>query len=129
MTQPLTSFETAAIAANVADAKKGLDILMLDTAHISCLSDYFVLCSGESKAQIRTIAEEIERVLSRKGLQPIGRERDSSMKWCLLDYGDVVIHVLHKTEREYYQLEQFWSHANEVPQTEWLSPALYSQAS
>ena len=125
----MTSFDIASTAANVADAKKGVDILMMDTAQVSCLADYFVLCSGESKAQIRTIAEEIERTLAREGLQPIGRERDSAMKWCLLDYGDVVIHVMHRSERDYYQLEQFWSHTSEVPQGQWLSSAVQSQAS
>ena len=69
------------------------------------------MISGTSDA----IAETIEHTLARKGLQPVGRERDSAFKWCLLDYGDVVIHVMHKGEREYYQLENFWSHANLVP--------------
>lgn len=125
----MTSFDIAATAANIADARKASDITLLDTAQISCLSDYFVVCTGESKTQIRTIAETIEQSLARKGLQPVGRERDSAFKWCLLDYGDVVIHVMHKTEREYYQLEQFWSHAAEVPQSQWLDPSLQTQAS
>jgi len=129
LTKPLTPFDIAATAANLADAKKASGITVLDTAQVSCLSDYFVVCSGDSKTQIRTIAETIEQHLARKGLQPVGRERDSAFKWCLLDYGDVIIHVMHKTEREYYQLEQFWNHATEVPQSQWLSPESQSQAS
>lgn len=115
-----TPYEMAVLAANLADDKKALDIRVLDTAHVSFLADYFVICSTESKAQTRAVTDEIEDALKKRGLDPIGVSKDSDAKWCLLDYGDIVVHVLNKQERQYYQLEHFWNHASEVHESEWL---------
>lgn len=115
-----TSFELAALAANLAEAKKALDTLVLDTGKVSYLADYFVICSGESPAQIRAITDEIEKAFRQRGQVRLGTERDSSGRWNLLDYGDVVIHIMHRSERQFYQLENFWSHANVIPADRWL---------
>jgi ribosome-associated protein len=122
--QHIEPFELAALAANLAESKKALDTLVLDTGKVSYLADYFVICSGESPAQIRTITDTIEKAFKRRGLERIGSESDQSSRWCLLDYGDVVIHVMHRNERQYYQLEKFWSHANVVAQEQWLDQGL-----
>jgi ribosome-associated protein len=117
-------FELAALAANLAESKKAIDTLVLDTGKVSYLADYFVICSGESPAQIRTIADTIEKAFKQQGLERIGMENDQSYRWCLLDYGDVVIHVMHRNERQFYQLENFWNHANVVAQEQWLNQRL-----
>lgn len=117
-------FELAVLAANLAESKKAVDTLVLDTGKVSYLADYFVICSGESPAQIRTIADTIEKAFKQKGLEHIGVERDQSNRWCLLDYGDIVIHVMHRSERQFYQLENFWNHANVVAQEQWLNQRL-----
>lgn len=119
-----SALELATIAANIAEGKKALETLVLDTGKVSYLADYFVICSGESTAQIRTIADEIEKAFKQLGQQRLGTGQDHGNRWCLLDYGDVVIHVMHKSEREFYQLENFWSHANVVPQEKWLKDEL-----
>ncbi|MEB3287443.1 MAG: ribosome silencing factor [Vampirovibrionales bacterium] len=118
--QSMTPYEMAALAANLADDKKAQDIRMLDTANVSFLSDYFVICSTESKAQTRALSDEIESAFKKRGIMPLGISKDGDAKWCLLDYGDIVIHVMHKQERQYYQLEHFWNHASEIHQNEWL---------
>ena len=114
------TFALAALAANIAESKKASETVLLETGQVSYLADYFVICSGESSTQIRTIADDIEKRFKQRGLTPIGKERDAASKWALLDYGDVVIHIMNRQEREYYQLEHFWSHANVVSQEEWL---------
>jgi ribosome-associated protein len=124
-----TSFELAALAANLAESKKALDTLVLDTGKVSYLADYFVICSGESPAQIRAIADEIEKAFKQRGQERLGAERDNTGKWCLLDYGDVVIHVMHRNERQFYQLENFWSHANVVSSDKWARPEAQKAAS
>lgn len=123
MTKTLSPFDLAAIAANVAESKKASDVVMLETGKVSYLADYFVICSADSTVQIKAIADAIEHEMEKLGQQPVGRERDKSNKWHLLDYGDIVIHIMSRQDRQYYQLEQFWNHANLVDRTNWLQEA------
>ncbi len=109
----------ARLAATIADGKKADNLKILETGSVSHLADYFVICSGESRTQVRTIVDDIEHAFRARGLEPLGQERDKSNTWCLLDYGDIVIHVMNSTEREFYQLEHFWSHATEMPEHAW----------
>jgi ribosome-associated protein len=125
----LNAFDLAALAANLAESKKASDILVLDTGKVSYLADYFIICTGDSPAQIRTIADEIEKAFRIRGQERLGTEQDASYKWCLLDYGDVVVHVMHRNERQFYQLENFWSHANEVAADVWQKASILQQAS
>lgn len=120
----ISAFELAVLAANLAESKKASETLVLDTGKVSYLADYFVICTGDSPAQIRTIADEIDKAFRKRGQVRIGTELDKSYKWCLLDYGDVVIHIMHRNEREFYQLENFWSHANVVAADKWLNAGL-----
>ncbi len=120
----ISAFDLAALAANLAESKKASDTLVLDTGKVSYLADFFVICSGESPAQIRTIADEIDKAFKKRGQLRQGTEQDKTYKWCLLDYGDVVIHVMHRNERQFYQLENFWSHANVVATEKWVNPQL-----
>lgn len=120
----ISAFELAVLAANLAESKKASETLILDTGKVSYLADYFVICTGESPAQIRTIADEIDKAFRKYGQIRIGSELDKSYRWCLLDYGDVVIHVMHRSEREFYQLETFWSHANVVAPEKWIKLSL-----
>lgn len=120
-TQTMTEYlEIAALAANIAEAKKAVDTMVLDTGKVSHMADYFVICSGESSTQVRTIADEIEKQFRTRGQELLGKEKDGSYRWCLLDYGDIVVHVMNPEEREFYQLEKFWSHAIPVNKEKWL---------
>lgn len=115
----LSAFEVAALAANAAESKKAKETLVLDTEKISCLASFFVICTGDTPAQIKAITEAVRKAVEGTGQELVGRERDQSSRWQLLDYGDVVIHVLHPQAREYYQLETFWSHADIVNRRHW----------
>lgn len=120
----ISAFELAVLAANLAESKKATNTLVLDTGKVSYLADYFVVCTGDNPAQIRTIADEIDKAFRKRGQVRIGTEMDKSYKWCLLDYGDVVVHIMHRQEREFYQLEHFWSHANAIDPDKWLNTGL-----
>lgn len=127
----LSSLEMAAWAAWAADGKKGVDIVALEVSGVCQLADYFVICSGESNAQIKAIAGDIEATLKAHGHHRLCQKSDPSTRWQLLDYGDIVVHVLHPEDREFYQLEAFWSHAERLDSDFWqavLAPVLQKQA-
>lgn len=120
MSKAMTSFDLAAMAANMAEDKKAKDTLVLMTEQISTLADYFVVTSVESRMQMMALADYIVKSLKMHNLHPIGQEIDKGGRWTLLDYGDVIIHLFHQQDRNYYSLERFWNHATEVPRTQWL---------
>jgi len=110
----LKSRDVALTAAEAALDKKALDIIILELGELTFIADYFVICSGESTTQVKTIAEFIEHELTRKGIMPIGREGLSFSHWVLLDYGDVIIHIFEKETRAYYGLEKLWMDAKTI---------------
>ncbi len=102
----------ALIAAEAAAEKKAEDILAIDVAGLLVVTDYFVICTGRSDRQVRTIADEVEEVLrERADLKPIGREGHEEGRWVLLDFADVVVHVFQPAERDFYRLEKLWGDA------------------
>jgi ribosome-associated protein len=103
-------------AAQAASDKKARDILILDVSDQLVITDHFLICSGTSDRQVRTIAEEVERrLLDARGLKPYRREGAREGRWVLLDYVDFVVHVFDQQERDYYELERLWSDAPVVP--------------
>jgi len=110
----LKSRDVALMAADAALAKKALDVIILELGELTVIADYFVICSGESTTQVKTIAEFIEHELNRKGITPIGREGLKFSHWVLLDYGDVIIHIFEKETRAYYGLEKLWMDAKTI---------------
>ncbi len=80
------------------------------------ITDYFIVLSGNTERQTKTISTAIQEELERSGIRPIGKEGEAGARWILLDYGDVVIHIFRAREREYYQLERLWK---DVPTVKW----------
>jgi len=110
------SREVAVTAARAAAAKQGADILILDVRKVIVITDYFVIATGGTDRQVRTIVEEIEKALRLGGVRPVRREGETEGLWVLLDYVDVVVHVFAEEEREYYGLERLW---RDAPQVAW----------
>ncbi|MDR7556574.1 MAG: ribosome silencing factor [Armatimonadota bacterium] len=108
--QALTRARRAAAAA---DAKRAEDIVILDLRGQTLVTDYFVICTGTSRVQLRAIVDAIVEALDVPGL-PM-REGDEESQWVLLDYGDVVVHVFGPETRAFYRLERLWGDAPEVP--------------
>jgi len=100
--------ELAFFAAAVAEDKKAQDLLILDLKGISMVTDYFLICSGNSLTQVKAVAEEIEKQLEEKEIRPLNQRRLPESGWILLDYGDVIVHVMRREERNFYQLEKLW---------------------
>lgn len=100
--------ELALFAAAIAEDKKAQNIMILDLHGISVVTDYFLLASGNSLTQVKAVAEEIEAKLEETGLRPINQRKVKESGWLLLDYGDVVIHIMRNEERNFYQLEKLW---------------------
>ncbi len=74
-------------------------------------ADYFVICSGESTRQIKTIYEDIEHALKKEGILPHHHEGMLDSGWLVIDYGDVIVHIFAIFERDYYKLDELWSKA------------------
>ena len=105
------SRDIAVTAARAAAAKQAADVTILDVHDLIVITDYFVICSGDTDRQVKTIVEEVERAVRDLGEKPIRREGDTDSHWVLLDYIDVVVHVFAQEEREYYDLERLWRDA------------------
>ena len=103
--------EIAVTAARAAAAKQAADVTILDVHDLIVITDYFVIASGETDRQVKTILEEVERAVRDLGEKPVRREGDADSRWVLLDYLDVVVHVFAQEEREYYDLERLWRDA------------------
>lgn len=94
--------------------KKGVDTLLLDVQDISLLADYFILSTGEVERQIKAMSEAISLTLKNQAVLPLHVEGDATSGWMLMDYGEVVIHLLSPEMREYYHLEDLWRDARVV---------------
>jgi ribosome-associated protein len=103
--------EIAVTAARAAAAKQAANVTILDVHGLIVITDYFVIASGETDRQVKTIVEEVERAVRDLGEKPVRREGDTDSRWILLDYIDVVVHVFAREEREYYDLERLWRDA------------------
>lgn len=97
-----------------AEEKKATRIVALNLKEISLVADYFVICSGNSDVQVQAIANEIRKQAEMVGVRVRGIEGMDSARWVLIDLGDVVVHVFHRDERDYYNLERLWSDAKVV---------------
>ncbi len=112
-TGPVAGRHLAVLAVDAAHEKKALDVTVMDLRGISGEVDYFVICTGETDAQIRAIVESVvEKLKVEAGEPPSHREGiPGSSRWILLDYFDLVVHVFSPELRSYYDLERLWGDA------------------
>jgi ribosome-associated protein len=110
----LEALEVAQKAVEIASEKQATDIVLLDTRGICSFADYFVICSGESTRQIKTIYEDIEHAMKKEGIPPHHHEGTVESGWMLIDFGDVIVHIFAAPEREYYNLDELWNQATTV---------------
>jgi ribosome-associated protein len=102
-------------AAEAASDRKAGDVVLLKVSDVSYLADYFVVATGFSRVQVRAIADAVEDKI-KQDLQrvPLRTEGKAEGNWVLYDYGDVIVHVMMPKEREFYNLEAFWGHAERI---------------
>ena len=92
-----------------ADDIKAVDIVTLDMLEKSSITDYMVVCSGNSKRHVQSIANNVAMEAKAENLEIIGIEGQREGEWVLVDLGDVVLHVMQQSTREFYQLEKLWN--------------------
>ena len=117
----ITSYKFACIIARFLDEKVAKDISILNISNVSSFADYFVLCSAQTNTQVKALTENLtEKVKLTFSRLPMGKENDMKNRWNLVDYGDVVVHILHQEDRDAYAIEKFWNHAFSIPRETWL---------
>ena len=120
MENQITSKKFASAIARFLDDNKALDIIILNVSNVCSLSDYFIIATGTSTPHVRGLTETVRKKIKDifKRL-PIGEEKEQQNKWNLLDYGEVVVHILRSEQREMYKIEKFWSHALILDRKDW----------
>lgn len=111
-------------AAKIAQSLHCTDVVVLDLQGSSPATDFFVICTGTSSRQMRTVCDEISQCAREQGAKRYGRAGYDEAKWILLDFVDVVVHVFDEEARAYYDLENLWPDAVclDIPQAEQQSP-------
>ncbi len=108
----MDSKKLALLCRKLADNKKAEDLLVLDVRSISSITDYFVIASGSSEPHLRAIAEEITETLKEDyGLSPRAMDGTLQTGWLVLDFFDVIVHVMRNDVRQRYDLESLWGDA------------------
>ena len=115
MTAAPEAVEMATVAARAAAAKLGNDVLVIDVSEQLVITDCFVIASASNERQVNAIVDEIEDKMRAAGHKPARREGTREGRWTLLDYVDIVVHVQHTEEREFYALERLWRDCPVVP--------------
>ena len=107
----MSARDTALRAAEYALSRKAEDVLVLEVRGLSSVTDYVVICSGLSDTQVRSIAEGARRGLRADGVRCMHQEGEKYANWVVLDFVDVVVHVMQPEVRIYYNLEGLWADA------------------
>lgn len=97
--------------AEIADDKKAIDLIILEMHGISVMSDYFIICHGNSEKQVQAIARAVKEGANERNMTVKRMEGFEQARWVLVDLGDVIVHIFHKDERDYYKLEKLWGDA------------------
>ena len=115
MTATPRAVELATQAALAAADKLATDVVAIDVSNQLVITDVFLLAAAPNDRQVRAIVDAIEERLLRDGVKPVRREGEREGRWVLLDYGELVVHVQHREEREYYALERLWRDCPTIP--------------
>lgn len=105
----------ATVAARAAAAKLAEDIVVIDVSDQLVITDCFVIASGNNDRQVNAIVDEVEEKMRRAGYKPARREGTREGRWTLLDYVDVVVHIQHQDERNFYALDRLWRDCPTIP--------------
>ena len=115
MTATEHAIELVHTAARAASGKLAENILAFDVSEQLVITDAFLLCSASNERQVRSVVDEIEDKLREIGAKPVRREGERDGRWVLIDYAEIVVHVQHTEEREFYALERLWRDCPSIP--------------
>lgn len=99
----------ALLCINALLERKAKNIVVLNVKEISAFTDYFIICSGVSDRQVRSIASAIQENVKKSGILPLGVEGEAAGRWILMDYDDVIIHIFLESVRSFYDMERLWA--------------------
>ncbi|WP_139490414.1 ribosome silencing factor [Brevibacillus dissolubilis] len=106
-----TTEDLAKLVVKAAEDKKAEKLLVMDITNLSTIADYFIICHGNNERQVQAIVREIRDQAHKAGYDIRGIEGENEGRWVLVDLRDVVVHVFHKEEREFYNIERLWNDA------------------
>lgn len=112
--EDLTAEEKAAVASEALVDHRAVSPVLLDMRSVTLITDFFLICHGTSNVHIRALADAVLEAFAGRGIRAFGVEGYQEAGWVLLDYGDVVIHILSQEDRDFYDLERLWSDAGRV---------------
>lgn len=110
----MTQNEKLKLIIKTLDKKKAESIQAIKITDLTIIADYFIIASGNSSTQTRTLAEEVEYQMSQAGIEPERKEGYNGSNWVILDYNDIIVHVFYKETRDYYQLERLWADGEKI---------------
>ncbi|WP_048600361.1 ribosome silencing factor [Rubeoparvulum massiliense] len=102
------------VLADAADDKKAEDLVILNLKGLSIVADYFIICHGNSDTQVRSIVDHVKEEASKHQMNWSHVEGYTEGRWSLIDFGDIIVHVFHREEREFYNLERIWADAPRI---------------
>ena len=106
---------------------KGVNIVTLDVAALTPMTDYMVLVTGTSNRHVKALVDTANESSKAIGIQPLGIEGRESYDWVLVDLADVIVHVMNEEARNFYELERLWSDLDELADTEQAADSLSNQ--
>jgi len=115
MTAAPEAIEMAGVAARAAASKLADDVVVIDVSDQLVITDCFVIASASNERQVNAIVDEVEEKMREAGYKPARREGTREGRWTLLDYVDIVVHIQHQDERDFYSLDRLWRDCPIVP--------------
>lgn len=118
----MESKEKALQIGDLASHKKAKGIVILEMKKVTPITDYFVICSGNSLVHLEAIADGIIEGLAKEKIKPLATEGSKFSNWLLIDYGDVIVHIFREEARSFYRLENLWGDAKKLRRTKKRKP-------
>ena len=94
--------------AQILGNRKAEDIVLIDVKGITIIADSFIICSGRSSTHIKTLADELEEQMAKRGIFKTRIEGYQEARWIVMDFGDILVHIFHNDERKFYDIERLW---------------------
>ena len=110
----MNSKEMAKLVCTALEEKKAEDIKVINIEEVSVLADFFIIASGTNRNQVQAMADNVEEILGKEGVNPKQIEGYQTANWVLLDYGDEIVHVFDEENRLFYDLERIWRDGKSV---------------
>ena len=120
MTDNLTQQQKLEIIVKALDSKKAEYIKVIKVGDLTVIADYFVIADGTSSTQTKALADEAEYKMKENGVVPNRVQGNNGSNWVIIDYGDIVVHVFSKEQRDFYNLERLWRDGEDIDISDWV---------